>query len=356
MVAVVVDRSGSQTLGERAAMTTRVREELERRLGAMPDVETRFVDTADGEGDDGTRLFAALGRALADVPPDRLAGVVMVTDGVVHDPPGGCRRTRLSGASPRADHRPPERARPPHRADRGAPLRHRRKGPDDPGRGVGAQRHGVRPGHGAAGRAGDRAADGPHRPALLARRSGGSRRPQRRRDRGGDAGGRADRRQQPGRRHHRGHPREASGAFGLGRAASGRADLAQPPQVGRERGPRPLHHPASAREAGRDPNQRAVAHRLSDPRALPAEDQGVRPHHLRPLRQPERAALDVFRQHRALCARGRRPDAGRRPGIRERLEPRALAPCGRAAGWTGTAASWRRRSSPRSPARASATP
>ena len=87
IVAVVVDRSGSQALGDRAEMTTRTREELERRLQALPDVETRFVEAGDGEGDDGTRLFAALGRALADVPPDRLAGVLMVTDGVVHDLP-----------------------------------------------------------------------------------------------------------------------------------------------------------------------------------------------------------------------------------------------------------------------------
>ncbi|WP_375458146.1 hypothetical protein [uncultured Enterovirga sp.] len=87
IVAVVVDRSASQGLGDRTEMTNRVREELERRLGAMPDVETRFVEAGDGEGEDGTRLFAALGRALADVPPDRLAGALMVTDGVVHDIP-----------------------------------------------------------------------------------------------------------------------------------------------------------------------------------------------------------------------------------------------------------------------------
>ncbi|MDB5590399.1 hypothetical protein [Enterovirga sp.] len=87
IVAVVVDRSASQLLGDRAEMTTRVRDELEKRLGALPDLDTRFVEAGEGEGDDGTRLFAALGRALADVPPDRLAGILMVTDGVVHDIP-----------------------------------------------------------------------------------------------------------------------------------------------------------------------------------------------------------------------------------------------------------------------------
>jgi hypothetical protein len=87
IVAVIVDRSTSQTLGDRPAMTDRVRADLQRRLAGLPDVETRFIDAGDGQGDDGTRLFSALSNALADVPPDRLAGVVMVTDGVVHDVP-----------------------------------------------------------------------------------------------------------------------------------------------------------------------------------------------------------------------------------------------------------------------------
>jgi hypothetical protein len=87
VVAVVVDRSTSQTLGDRSPMTDQVRAELERRFSALPNVEPRYIDAVDGSGDDGTRLFAALSNGLADVPPDRLAGVVFVTDGVVHDIP-----------------------------------------------------------------------------------------------------------------------------------------------------------------------------------------------------------------------------------------------------------------------------
>ena len=85
-VAVVVDRSASQALGDRQEMTQRVRAEVERRLGSLPDLDIRFVEAGE-EGEDGTRLFTALGRALSDVPPDRLAGVVAITDGVVHDIP-----------------------------------------------------------------------------------------------------------------------------------------------------------------------------------------------------------------------------------------------------------------------------
>ena len=87
VVAVVTDRSASQALGDRKAMTEEVRAEMERRLGALPDLDIRFVEAGEGEGEDGTRLFTALGRALSDVPPDRLAGVVAITDGVVHDIP-----------------------------------------------------------------------------------------------------------------------------------------------------------------------------------------------------------------------------------------------------------------------------
>jgi hypothetical protein len=86
VVAVVVDKSASQALGDRAAMTAQARAEVERRLGTLPDIDIRLVEAGD-EGEDGTRLFSALGRALSDVPPDRLAGVLAITDGVVHDIP-----------------------------------------------------------------------------------------------------------------------------------------------------------------------------------------------------------------------------------------------------------------------------
>jgi len=87
IVAVVTDRSTSQTLGDRAAMTDQVKAELERRFGSLADVEPRYIEADDSGGDEGTRLFAALSNGLADVPPDRLAGVIFITDGVVHDIP-----------------------------------------------------------------------------------------------------------------------------------------------------------------------------------------------------------------------------------------------------------------------------
>jgi hypothetical protein len=48
----------------------------------------RVVEAGQSDGEtDGTRLFTALGAALADVPPDRIAGAIMITDGRVHDVP-----------------------------------------------------------------------------------------------------------------------------------------------------------------------------------------------------------------------------------------------------------------------------
>lgn len=89
IVTVVVDDSQSQTLAGRTNRTAELRKALEERLKEVPKLETRFVrSNSSGDAErDGTMLFTDLGQALADVPPDRLAGVVMITDGQIHDVP-----------------------------------------------------------------------------------------------------------------------------------------------------------------------------------------------------------------------------------------------------------------------------
>ncbi|MGH6851087.1 MAG: hypothetical protein ACREDD_11675 [Methylocella sp.] len=88
VVAVVVDQSGSQTIGERPAQTEKAREKLEKSLNALGNVEVRVIDSGRSDSEaDGTRLFAALNAGLADVPLERLGGVFMITDGVVDDIP-----------------------------------------------------------------------------------------------------------------------------------------------------------------------------------------------------------------------------------------------------------------------------
>ncbi|KWT64133.1 Threonine dehydrogenase [Hyphomicrobium sulfonivorans] len=86
---VVVDESASQTLGKRAEQTAAVRENLEAKLGKIPNLEIKWVAASrpDQTTTPGTHLFGDLNKALADTPPDRLAGVIMLTDGQVHDVP-----------------------------------------------------------------------------------------------------------------------------------------------------------------------------------------------------------------------------------------------------------------------------
>jgi len=88
VVAVVLDRSGSQMIGERQAQTEKAGAALEASLKQLGNIEVRMIDAGrTGAENDGTRLFSALTAALADVPAERVGGVFMITDGIVHDSP-----------------------------------------------------------------------------------------------------------------------------------------------------------------------------------------------------------------------------------------------------------------------------
>ncbi|OAN52169.1 hypothetical protein A6A04_00210 [Paramagnetospirillum marisnigri] len=91
---VVVDDSLSQSILDRAARTEAALVELRARLERLPGLELRVERVGPTPGvDEGTRLFAAVERALADTPRRRLAGVVMITDGRVHDVPADLGRS-----------------------------------------------------------------------------------------------------------------------------------------------------------------------------------------------------------------------------------------------------------------------
>src|SRR4249919_3009882 len=86
---VIVDKSPSQNFGDRAAQTKAARDALTQRLGRIAGLEVRTVEAGESNGEiDGTRLFSALGTAIDEVPPDRVAGAILLTDGRVHDVPG----------------------------------------------------------------------------------------------------------------------------------------------------------------------------------------------------------------------------------------------------------------------------
>jgi hypothetical protein len=114
---IVVDDSPSQNIGNRRAVTEAALQHLTDRLKQFPDLDTRTIRVGDApagglSGDDGTRLFTALSRALADVPRQRLAGIAMITDGQIHDVPdaerlgfGAPLHVLLSGRKNEADRR-----------------------------------------------------------------------------------------------------------------------------------------------------------------------------------------------------------------------------------------------------------
>ena len=85
---VVVDKSPSQTFGDRTRQTEEARKAVVERLSRVPGLDVRVVEAGQSDGEtDGTRLFTALGSTLSDVPADRIAGAIMITDGRVHDVP-----------------------------------------------------------------------------------------------------------------------------------------------------------------------------------------------------------------------------------------------------------------------------
>lgn len=100
-IAVVVDKSLSQSFGDRKETTEAARAALLGRLEKMDGVRVRLVEAEtakDGNAAGGTALFTALDAALADVPRERLGAVVMLTDGQVHDIPDST--TALRGGAP----------------------------------------------------------------------------------------------------------------------------------------------------------------------------------------------------------------------------------------------------------------
>ncbi|RUX96335.1 hypothetical protein [Mesorhizobium sp. M7D.F.Ca.US.004.01.2.1] len=92
VVALIVDRSQSQDIGDRTKQTDEALAGLQQRLGRFKQFDVRVVEAGKSEAAEErteTRLFGALEGAFRDVPPSRIGGAIMVTDGEVHDAPRG---------------------------------------------------------------------------------------------------------------------------------------------------------------------------------------------------------------------------------------------------------------------------
>ncbi|KUF10634.1 glutamine amidotransferase [Pseudoponticoccus marisrubri] len=85
IVLMLVDESASQRLAERAGVTSAAADQLESTLAARPNTEIRRIPVGDAEGDAGTQLMTALSNALAEEPRGRIAGILLLSDGRLHD-------------------------------------------------------------------------------------------------------------------------------------------------------------------------------------------------------------------------------------------------------------------------------
>jgi hypothetical protein len=86
IVVIVEDQSPSQRIADRPAATTEAADALAQRLEDLSGVDVRRF-AMDGSSRRGTDLFATLRERLGEVDRERLAGIVALTDGRVHDAP-----------------------------------------------------------------------------------------------------------------------------------------------------------------------------------------------------------------------------------------------------------------------------
>ncbi|PTV93601.1 putative membrane protein [Rhodobacter aestuarii] len=86
IVLLVDDRSASQTLPGREDQTDAALRRIAAEIAVLPNTELRRATVPDDLGNAGTLLGATLTEALAAEPRGRVAGVVVVSDGRLHDP------------------------------------------------------------------------------------------------------------------------------------------------------------------------------------------------------------------------------------------------------------------------------
>jgi hypothetical protein len=85
IVLLLEDESASQRLADRADQSDTAAEAMADRITARPNTELRRITVPDGAEDAGTRLMTTLADALAEEPRARIAGILAVSDGRVHD-------------------------------------------------------------------------------------------------------------------------------------------------------------------------------------------------------------------------------------------------------------------------------
>ena len=85
IIIAVVDESASQGIAERDAQNAAALANLQAQVARLENTELRVVKMQDGEGDAGTELMTATSEALSEEPQGRIAGIMLLTDGRLHD-------------------------------------------------------------------------------------------------------------------------------------------------------------------------------------------------------------------------------------------------------------------------------
>ncbi|MDF2366193.1 hypothetical protein [Sneathiella sp.] len=99
---IVLDETNSQKIGQRGETASATFDELKSRLEAIANlnIETITVKnkTTSLLGDkDGTHAFDAREEALKNIPPDRVAATIFITDGQIHDVPQNLEEAKETG-------------------------------------------------------------------------------------------------------------------------------------------------------------------------------------------------------------------------------------------------------------------
>lgn len=96
VAALILDRSDSMDFGDRAEIAQAAFDQLRETLDTDAAIDLRVIETQ--SNGDGTYLIGVLEGLMADVPRDRIAGAILITDGQVHDLPDSL--SRLSELGP----------------------------------------------------------------------------------------------------------------------------------------------------------------------------------------------------------------------------------------------------------------
>lgn len=89
-VAIVVDKSASQSIDGRDAATAEMQAALAEKLSSLQGVDVRVIEVGtpqNGLAANGTNLYEALQKNLAHIPSSELGAVIILTDGQIDDDP-----------------------------------------------------------------------------------------------------------------------------------------------------------------------------------------------------------------------------------------------------------------------------